>query len=299
MLISYDRPGISWATSGAGASFVTDPAALTNGRPADATRIQWLSGAQTTASAVTLTGTLAKPIPARCAALLLPNIPTAIPAGVKITASGKLSGSAVALGGNSTVSRAALLPNGAAASWYAFPSAVIDTIIFTIYNDLAGATWATAGQYVDLGEVWAGKGADFQAAGDLQIDNQGGLLQRQSHNNQAWPLAVQPFRVATVNLSPMTETVAIGPNPAQDDFQTVLNAITTAGACVIIPEYMNRGAGPVDNGTPPPTISTATINQQRLTRTAIFGVVDKPIKLQGLAGGKYLASSIEFGESPP
>lgn len=298
MLISYSRPAITWAIAGTGASFITDSSALTNGRPADATRIQWLSGAQTTASTVTLTGTLATPISARLAGFLLPNIPTAIPDGVKVTVSGKLSGGAVALNGNSTSTRTALLPNGAAASWWVFPAATIDTIIVTIYNDRNGSTWATAGQYVDLGEIWVGKGADFQIANDLQVDNQGGLLQRQSHNNQAWPLAVQPFRVATVNLSPMTETVAIGPNAAQDDFQTVLNAISTAQSAVIVPAYLSRAYGPSQNGTPPPTITTATINQQRLTRTAMLGVVNQPIKFQG-NGDQYFTSPIVFGESPP
>ena len=298
MLISYSRPAITWAIAGTGASFVTSSSALTNGRPADTTRITWTSNVPSTGDTVTLTGTLANSISARLAGFLLPNISTAVPDGVKITVSGKLSGGAVALNGNSTSIRTALLPNGAAAAWFAFPAATIDTIIVTIYNDRNGSTWATASQNVDLGEIWIGKGADFDIANDLQIDNQGGLLQRQSHNNQAWPLAVQPFRVATANLLPMTETVAIGPNSAQDDFQTVLNAISTAATAVIVPAYMNRGSGPTDNGTPPATITTATINQQRLTRTAILGVVDQPIKFQG-NGDVYFTSPVVFGESPP
>lgn len=298
MRISYGRPaGITWAIAGTGASFITDSAALTNGRPADTTRIQWLSVSPATSDTVTLTATLGTTIKAGLAGFLLPNLATAIPAGVKVTVAGKLAGSGVALNGNSTTIRTAALPNGATACWWVFPAVDIDTLIITIYNDKSGSIWATASQYVDLGEVWIGKSADFRVVGDVQVELDGGLLQRQSPNNQAWPLAVKPYRKLTANIVPMDETTAIGPNSAQDDYETVVNAITTAAACVLVPTYLHRQDGS-PNGSPPPIIDSSTISQQRLTRTACLGVVAAPITTQG-NGDKYFTSPIQFAETPP
>lgn len=298
MLISYGMPEVTgWAIAGTGASFITDEAALTNGRPADATRMQWTSNPPTISDTVTLTATLASAINARCAAFLLPNILTAIPAGVKIELSGKLSSSPVALGGNALTQRTALLPNGAAALWAVFPSVSIDTFVVKVYNDKSGATWATASQYVDLGEAWCGKGADFATANDIETVLQGGLTQRQSHNNQAWPLAVKPYRQITANLVPMDVAVMRGPNPAQDDFETVANAIGQSATCVIIPKYIMDGKH-ANTGAPPPVISTATIDEQGLVRTAALGVIDQTIKISG-NGQKYYTSPIVFGETPP
>ena len=215
-----------------------------------------------------------------------------------MTFSGELSGGAVALGGDAITNRTVALPNGATAIFAVFPAVSIDTLIITIYNDKSGATWATASEYVDLGEVWIGEGADFQIANDVQIQYEGGLLQRQSHNNQQWPLMVQPYRSMPVNVSPMPESVAIGPNSAQDDFQTVAYALSTQPTTVLIPAYMIAGNGPAANGQPPSTITTATIDEQRLARTFILGSPDQPIKMTR-NGDQFFVSPITFGESPP
>jgi hypothetical protein len=299
MLISYGRPAMTWAIAGTGASFVSASSILTNGRPADPCRIQWLSGAQTTSSTVTLTATLATAIVPRCAAVLLPNLSTAIPAGVKITVSGKLGASSVPLGGNALTQRTVTLPNGATAIWFVFPLGLsaIDTLIVTIYNDANSATWATASQFVDLGEVWVGKGADFQVAQDPDESLQGGVLQRQSRNNQAWALLQaggNPFRVLTVNLQPMTEAVAIGPNSAQDDFETVRYQLATASACVLIPAYLARGNSP--NNVP--NVTSGTISAQRLHRSARLGVLDSPPSMKG-NGSRYYVAPLTHCETPP
>ena len=302
MLISYNRPSIAWAISGTGASFVTSSSALTNGRPADPTRITWLSNpSPAITDYVTLTGTLTPSLAApRCAGFLLPNISTAVPAGVKIVVTAKLSGGSVPLNGNSAIQRTQLLPNGAAASWFLFPftTGAIDTIIFQIYNDLNGATWAAASQYVDLGELWIGDAAEFPLVQDAVVEVQGGLLQRQSHNNQAWPLMVQPFRMLTANLVPMTEAIAIGPwpygSPTADDFQTVCDAISTQLASVLIPLYVTLGSITLNV----PTINGSTIDVQRLHRSAQLGVINSPVKLQG-NNNTYFTSPIVHGETPP
>lgn len=73
----------------------------------------------------------------------MPNLSSALPAGVKVTIAGKLSGGNVVLGGNALTLRTYTLPNGANAAHWVFPAATIDTLILTIYNDKNGVTWAT------------------------------------------------------------------------------------------------------------------------------------------------------------
>lgn len=301
MRCSYNRPtNISWAITGTGSAFIGDPADLTNGQPASPCRIQWTSNSPTITDTVTLTGTLGTTLKCGLAGLLLPQTTTAatLPAGVKVTVSGKLSGSGVALGGNALTQRTVLLPNGATALWWVFPAVNIDTIIVTIYNDQNSATWATASELVDLGEIWCGAAADFAIKEDMEQDFDGGLLQRQSHNNQNWPLLIEGYRSLTINLVPMVEAVAIGPNSAQDDFQTVLTALSTQATTVLVPYYLYREGGTA-TGQPPAAINTTTISEQRLQRSAILGAPDQPIKLNGIGDDAFYISPIVFGESPP
>ncbi len=304
MLFSYNRPtGITWAISGTGAAFLTDSAALCNGMPADVTRLRWLSaGSPATTDNVVLTGTLGTTIKARSAALLMPNLATAIPAGVKVTCAGKLSGGAVALGGDALTQRTVRLPNGASARPWVFPAVSIDTIVITIYNDNnssgSSVTWAIANQIIDLGEVWVGEGADYRAKQDPHRKMQGGILQRRSHNNQSQAFLPQnAYRSITVNIVPMSEDIVIGPNSAQDDFETVVNALNTQKTTVLIPLYLHRGDGP-ENGVPPSVINSSTIHEQRLCRSFILGCPDAEIDIDG-NDDKYFTSPITFGESPP
>lgn len=298
MRVCYGQPATTFAIAGTGAAFITDSSALSNGRPAHATRVRWISGAQTTASVVVITATLAASVVAGAACLLMPNISTALPAGVKVTVAGKALGVDVVLGGNALTARVVILANGATAIHWVFPAVTIDQLVITIYNDRAGMTWATASQLFDLGEVGCFNTADFDVALDASIELDGGVLQRQSHNNQAWPFLVQPFRVATLKVVPMSAAVAIGPAGLQSDFETVINCISTSPRCAIILRYMLPGYDPVSNGLPPATITSSQIDAQQLARTFIFGVVDAPPQMT-YNGDKYIVAPMKFAESPP
>lgn len=306
MLISTVPIGltISWAISGGDAAFAPgfDGSKLSNGQPASATRIKWRTDAISTGSGgtVTLTGTLSQAIPARCAALLEPELSTAnlIPAGVKVTCSGKLSGGAVALGGNSATGvRTVLHPNNATRRPFVFPAATIDQILIVIWNDQNGSTWATAGELVDLGDIWVGKGADFAIKEDLKNVMQGGILQRKSHENQNWPFAIKAYDQPTFNITPMSEHDALGPRTDQADFQSVMYELTKGLTSVLIPVYLNRAGGQFHK--PPAVIDSTTINDQRLCRSFLIGNLDgQGISLNG-NGDQFYVSPIQFGESPP
>lgn len=307
MLISYTRPAIVWSivNNNPTHAIVTAPnglAALSNGRPADPTLLLWTqTGASAIGDSFSLVATLSTPITPRCAAMLMSNIASAIPPGVKIVTTATLAAANVPLGGNSAIQRAQLLANGSAASWFAFPPGVgnVDTFVYTIFNDRNGATWlpSSAATLFTVGEGWVGKGSDF--AIDLSADDEldGGLLQRASHNNQAWPLQVQPFRVLTVRLVPMQESAVIGPAAAnQDDFQTVRNAIATSPCCVLIPAYLKPGNLNALTGVP--NVTSGTISVPRLHRSAQLGVIDAAIKISG-NGETFFVAPITHGETPP
>lgn len=303
MRISYGRPAITWAIAGTGAAFIGDPNDLCDGQPASACRVQWLSaGSPATTDFITLTGTLATPIKAGCAAILMPQFTTesVIPAGVKVTVAGKLSGSSVALGGNSTSARTVMHPNGGVRRPWVFPSVMIDQIVITIFNDNnssgSSATWAVANQLFDIGEIWVGKCADFGIKEDARSPLMGGLLQRKSHSNQNWPLAVQAYKQPTYNINPMSEVDAIGPKSTQDDFETVMYALMTGSTSVLIPVYLNAAGN--QHNDPPATITTANINDQRLCRSFMIGNPDSPIEIDAM-GDAFYVSPIVFGESPP
>jgi hypothetical protein len=288
-------PNITWALSGsAGSAFVSPSSYLTNGRPAQACRLTAPTLA-TTAATLVLTGTLNQVLSCGCICVIFPMFSTAtlVPANVAITASGKLTGGAVVLGGNALTTVTQTLANGAIAVWFVFPSVNIDTIIITIPNLKGAAAWWTANMPFDIGEIWCGQCADFQLALNPDDEMDGGLLQRQTHNNQAWPLLVEPARQLTYNLVPMNETAMIGPT-TQPDFEQVRYALSTQPCCVAIKYFLNTGNAP--NNVP--KITSATINTQRLHRSALLGVLGAPIKISG-SGDVFYVAPVQMVESPP
>jgi hypothetical protein len=294
MLISYGRPAeIDWAI--VGGTFVGDPDDLVNGQPASPCRIRWNGDS----SGVLVITASFDATALRSAGFLSPRFSTEglIPEGVKIEFSGKHSGGSVALGGNALNKRTVTHPNGATRRPAVFPSATVDQLILTIYDNKNGSPWVTHDSLYDLGEFWFGKGADFGIKQDLKIALQGGLLQRKSHQNQNWPWAVKAYQAPSFNITPMTEAEAIGPRSDQDDFQTVMYALAEDSTCVLIPSYIARN----DLGhrhAPPTTIDATVISEQRLCRTFMIGNLDASIELDG-DGNQYFVSPIAFGESPP
>lgn len=305
MLISTVPPGfsVSWAISGGDAAFVTpaDANDLSNGQPASPVRIKWRSDQINTTSSgtVVLTGTFSQPISARLAALLEPEYSTAalIPAGVKIVASGKLSGTPVSLGGDSATVRTVLHPNNAVRRPWVFPAVTIDAIVVTIWNDKNGSTWATANELIDIGTVWVGEGADYALKEDFKGGVSGGTLQRKSHEDQNWPWAAKAGKSPDLNITPMSETEAIGPRTDQMDFDSLTYRMAKGNTIAIVMSYLSR---PGNQGhKPPAVIDPTTISEQRLVRTfMIGGLGPQGISLNG-NGDQFYVAPFSFSESPP
>ena len=296
--------GVTIASSGSGAdaAFVTSPSALYDGQPGTSTRISWMTGGSPViGDYVEFTISLSAEIPARCAAFFSARFSTAnlVPAGVKMTCSGKLSSSPVVLGGNAATGvRTFLHPNGATRRPFVFPSASIDQLLLRIYNDKNGSTWATGGELVDLGELWVGKGTDWAVALDFGVAGQGGTLQRKSHENLNWAWAIRAFEQNPIKIVPMTRLQAFGgPGAVQDSFYTTMYELMYGTASLTIPVYLNTGAAKIH--APPPVINTSTIDEQMLCcLTQIGNLGDQGINMTG-NGDQYFVSPFSFGTSAP
>lgn len=220
-----------------------------------------------------------------------------IPEGVKIDFAGKFSTAPRALGGNALNKRTVTHPNGATRRPTVFSAVNIDTLIVTIHDDLNGSPFAIGDGLYDIGEIWFGKSADYGVKQNLKISLQGGLLQRKGHQNQNSPFAIKSYQAPSFNITPMTETDAIGPRTDQDDFQKLMYAFSEDSTVALIPSYLSRN-NDGKRHAPPPTIDASTISEQRLCRTFMIGNLDAAIELDG-DDNEYFVSPITFGESPP
>jgi len=295
MLISW-RPPIA-VTASSNLSFQTDPASLTSGRTADATNIKWLvSASPATTQNEKLIGACSATRP-RCAALLMPKTAAAIPDGVlvKIRAY-DVSNAEVTLGGNALTQRTQVRADGSVCVCWVFPKISTDCVRFevSIYNDRNGATWLVLNQLFDAGELWFGDGADFRIVGTPEEDFVS-LTQRRATNDSPQPLLQHGYRTFNVSLVPMTQAQAIGPNPAQLDFQSVRDKISRTNAAVIIPAYLKPSANPGSIAT----VDSTTIDTQQLHRSFMLGNPESGIKMSGYGQKRFSVASFVWGESPP
>lgn len=142
--------GYAWLTADAGtACFDRDPQSKS--------RFRWRNDAVPALAhqmVLALTLTAATPV-GICAFLGLGNVPV----GTMVRVYGKRVGDATAAwdfgGQNSTT--VVKLADGTYAAWFVLPTgaAPVTQVAFVIYNNVAGATWATAATTVDVGELVA------------------------------------------------------------------------------------------------------------------------------------------------
>lgn len=211
MLISYNRPAdIAWSLVGTGAAFLSDDAgsALTNGRPAAATRLQWLSGAQTTASLLTVRGTWTAGVVPRVLALL----GLTLPVGTLIKLAFRRSGDAgYTYLADVPQQRVAQLPDGSRCAWFVL-DAGLDAVIgveFRILNDVNGAASIVAGSAFDIGEAWVGPTFEVCAKRTMQDHLIDPTVKRRSYGSQTFQSQRLPYRSIQLEIVPQKD-VAIG-----------------------------------------------------------------------------------------
>lgn len=271
MLISYTRPNpIAWSLIGAGAAFVSDDAggALTNGRPAAATRLQWLTGAQTTASVLTLRGTWGTAVAPRVVGL----VGLTLPAGALITLAFRRPADAgyTYLAGVPS-QRVTQLPDGSRCAWFVL-DAGLDPVIgveYRIANDVDGAASIAADSTFDVGEAWVGPAVDVPHETGWSRGITDPTTLRRSKGSQIFGREQRAWRTLQVRLSVATvDEVAGGALANGQDWESVEAQLRSGALCVAIPRWSG-------------------ITADYLQRNALLAAATQQGAVQNVAGALY------------
>lgn len=277
MKISYNRPAIAWSLLGAGAAWLSDDAgaALTNGRPAAVSRLQWLSGAQTTASILTLRGTWATAFAPGVLALL----GLTLPVGTLITLAFRRPADAgYTYQADVASQRVVQLPDGSRCAWFVLADG-LDPVIgveYRIHNDVNGSASIAADSAVDLGEAWVGQTVEIPHASDWKdVDNDPSVIKR-SKGSQPYAVEVRGYRSMQVPFSIVKLAAVRGGGLEGGADMQLLRAAVRAGQRVAAVTRFDTAA--------------------EIQRTAVFGVA-RFDAIAHLSGPNYL-SGIVIDEAP-
>jgi hypothetical protein len=235
MLISYGNFGLSFTIGGSatGAAFLTDPAALANGRTGDGTSMQWIGGAQTTASYVQISVAISSPLD------------TIAPQGAVGVANvqGLPVGTLVQIG--SVLQRLTADARGQLNAW-ALPFGVGNTRTIKIFNDVFGVASIPASQVFAIGEIFIGRLISLPT---LVVSNNPSrtlvdpTANQRTSGGQLWQLMRKPYWSVSAQLGRFTRAQAkgglesnlpSGGNPAGViDIQTLMMQLSTAPVCAI------------------------------------------------------------------
>lgn len=275
MLISYSRPAITWSLLGAGAAWLTDADALTNGRPSSVSRVQWLSGAQTTASVLTLRATLAT----ACAPRVLALLGLTLPVGTLIRlAFRRTADSDYTYLADVPQQRVVQLPDGSRCAWFVL-AAGLDEVIgveFRLVNDVAGAAAIAASAAIDIGEAWIGPCVEVPHAADWKDIDTDPSVTRRSKGSQPFTAPARGYRSLQVPFAlGKLSAVRGGALAGGADWQTLRAAVRASARVAAVPRF----------DTP-----------AEIQRTALFGVA-RFDAIAHLAGPNY-TSGIVIDEAP-
>lgn len=277
MKISYNRPAIAWSLIGAGATWLSDDAgaALTNGRPAAVSRLQWLSGAQTTASILTLRGTWATAFAPGVLALL----GLTLPVGTLITLAFRRPADAgYTYQADVASQRVVQLPDGSRCAWFVLADG-LDPVIgveYRLHNDVNGAASIAADSAFDVGEAWVGPTVEISHTTDWKdVDNDPSVTRR-SKGSQPFTAEVRGFRTLQAPFAIAKLADVRGGGLAGGADQQLLRAAVRAG---------QRVAAVTRFDTP-----------AEIQRTAVFGVA-RFDAIAHLSGPNY-TSGISLDEAP-
>lgn len=284
MLLSYARPaGISWFIVGTGAAFLTDQAALTNGRPGSATRIQWLSGAQTTASVLKIQGGWSA-YGYNNVQRMAGVIGTTLPVGTKIIAS--LS---TGIGYNvaPTETRVIQRPDGVRVALFVFPDGLPGTfaVQFAIYNDVNGYATIDAGSTFDIGELWVGPAVEWCIRPTYESGREDLSKMQLSIGGQPFPVRRRSMATSQIEISPVTYDQAYGGiDTLVEGVNYVRDQLVGYQPCLIVPITAQP-------------FTRAPINLDYVNRHAEFGYCRSPGPITGDA--PRFVFSAEFVAPPP
>lgn len=233
MLISHSRPrNVAWAlrnSAGASLSFVTTPAALTNGRPGSVTRLVWPTGTYTQ-----LEATWSEPSPIGLVGL----IGTTLPPGMELRIAFRIAGTSDFVV-SPAMTRVVQRPMGERVAWMRpAPSAEwFDGMRLRIQNSMdVGFPVVVPGTYVDLGEIWLGDAEEIDADANWSIEYEDPTIGTETDLAQPYSQRGTVRRIVTFTPSVREDTLLHNP----DGFPLMerLLAKTNRGQqSVVVPRY--------------------------------------------------------------
>lgn len=228
MILSYSRPeSVSWSLDGAGAAFLTDEKRITDGRPSSGTRIQWLSGAQTTSSVLRLRGLW----PAAQRVGLCGLVGLTLPAGLRVVISLRRAADA----GFTYLPTETVIEqrNDGTRSAWAYIDAQDDVIgvEYAIYNDAGGSSPVAADSIFDVGEAWAGKAANWCIRTNYQDDRKDLSTLKRSLSGQPYPVRRRAEGLSQIEITPILYDAMFGAEGVSD----VREQLLAYSACVVVP----------------------------------------------------------------
>lgn len=228
MILSYSRPeSVSWSLDGAGAAFLTDEKRMVDGRPSSGTRIQWLSGAQTTSSVLRLRGLW----PAAQRVGLCGLVGLTLPAGLRVVISLRRAADA----GFTYLPTETVIEqrNDGTRSAWAYIDAQDDVIgvEYAIYNDAGGSSPVAADSHFDVGEAWAGKAAQWCIRTTYQDDRNDLSTLKRSLSGQPYPVRRRAEGISQIEVTPVQYEQAFEPDGLSD----IREQLLAYSACVIVP----------------------------------------------------------------
>ena len=263
MLLSYSRPAsIAWTLDGTGADFLTDEDRLTNGRPESGTRIQWLSGAQTTASVLGLRGVW----PVATVIRLCGLVGLTLPVGTRIVCGLRRP---LDVGYDYVTSEATVVQriDGVRVAWFPF-DAGLDAVIgteFAIYNDVGGSSPIAADSTFSVGEAWIGEGEAWCIRPQYESARNDLSRMVKSIGGQPFPVRRRAEAVSQLEFTPQPYSDAYERTGSFADMRERLLAYEP---CVVVPI----------TGEP---FSRAPITLAHVQRHAEFGYCSSPGPIVG------------------
>ena len=277
MEILHSQPtGIAFS----GATYLTGTGALTDSKPAKATRIEF-DGVSTT-DFVSVTSVWQTPTVIRGMHVIFQG---GIPSGARAEAAGKRladPGYDYDLGGNSLTAETVERPDGTVMVTFLFDGAdPIVGIDLTIYNDANGAAFATG--YIDIGEIFIGQGYSCCIRPTLSIGLIDPTVEDYTLGNQPHIVRRKEADTVSVEVSPQSFNNAF---MAEQSLKWLRARLVGRQDCVVI------------FATRPPHTGRAPIDYDVVNQVATFGKCTNIGELRANPDGNNWSMNLTFRESP-
>ena len=256
---------------------MTDAARLTNTRPRSKTQFTWTSGAQTTATTMTLECAWTGAISPGAVAILGTDLPAGLPVAIKVW-NGSAFVTPAAPSGGSIVQR----PDGRVfAIALAAGIAATTRLQLILTNNIAGATVMAGDQLFTAGELWVGPSEELVLINDWQPMWEDSSKYAWSFDQQASVRGGVARKLFTFTPKLMKEDDIYGSDsdPTALDLDALLGNMFGGEPGLFIPRYMD------DSGA---------YSNRLAARTAVFGVATQMPSNPHLTGPWYKPGAVKI-----